>query len=126
LEGVSRERASRKIASGRSNLFSDGVHNRSEEKEKEVWEIQKAATLLDIDLRKAVELVGRRYGLRLPKRVLMAEYDDKDGDLYIRFDEARSPRGEPTEDGLVLVHREKGRIVGIEILDMAELEAAES
>lgn len=71
-------------------------------------------------------MVGRRYDLRLPKKVLMADYDDKQGDLYIRFDEASSPRGEPTEDGLVLVHREKGRIVGIEILDLAGLEEAES
>jgi uncharacterized protein YuzE len=107
------------------NLFIDGLHDRSEAKEKEVWKIQKAATLLDIDLRKAIELVGRRYGLKLPKKVLMADYDDKRRDLYIRFDGASSPRGEPTEDGLVLVHREKGKIVGIEILDLSELQRAE-
>jgi len=56
----------------------------------------------------------------------MADYGDKEGDFYIRFDEASSPRGEPTEDGLVLVHREKGSIVGIEILGLAELEAADA
>jgi len=54
----------------------------------------------------------------------MADYDDKEENLYVRFDEASIPRGGPTEGGLVLVHRDNGkRIVGIEILDLAELEA---
>jgi hypothetical protein len=58
------------------------------------------------------------------KKVIMADYDDKEENLYVRFDEASIPRGGPTEGGLVLVHRDNGkRIVGIEILDLAELEA---
>ena len=51
----------------------------------------------------------------------MADYDDKQGSLYIRFREAKRPEGEPTDDGLVIVQSEKSRIVGIEILDLAEL-----
>ena len=84
-------------------------------------EIQKATTLLDIDLRSVIDKVRRRYGLRLPTRVIMADYDDKEGDLYIRFREGNHPEGEPTGDGLVIVHRGQGRIVGIEILDLAKL-----
>jgi uncharacterized protein YuzE len=51
----------------------------------------------------------------------MADYDDKEGDLYIRFREGRHPEGEPTSDGAVIIHRDKGRIAGIEILDLAKL-----
>ena len=51
----------------------------------------------------------------------MADYDDKGGDLYVRFAEAKNPEGDPTDDGLVIVHRDGSRIVGIEILDLAEL-----
>lgn len=51
----------------------------------------------------------------------MADYDDKEGDLYVRFEEAKHTEGDPTGDGLVIVHRDKGRIVGIEVLKLAEL-----
>lgn len=51
----------------------------------------------------------------------MADYDDKEGDLYIRFQAAKRPEGEPTDDGLIVVHRDKNHIVGIEILNLAEL-----
>lgn len=51
----------------------------------------------------------------------MADYDDKEGDLYIRFKEAKHTEGEPTEDGLIIVHRDKESITAIEILNLAEL-----
>jgi len=51
----------------------------------------------------------------------MADYDDKEGDLYVRFQEGTRPEGEPSSDGLVVVYREKGRVVGIEVLNLAEL-----
>jgi uncharacterized protein YuzE len=51
----------------------------------------------------------------------MADYDDKEGDLYVRFHEGTHSEGEPTSDGLVVVYRDKGRIVGIEVLNLAEL-----
>ena len=62
-----------------------------------------------------------KYHLSVPSKVLMADYDDKEGDLYIRFEEAKHAEGDPTDDGLVVVHRNKRRIVGIEILNIAEL-----
>ena len=57
----------------------------------------------------------------MPSKVIMADYDDKEGDLYIRFKEASHTEGEPTEDGLVIVHRDGESIAAIEILDLAEL-----
>ncbi len=52
----------------------------------------------------------------------MADYDDKEGDLYIRFVESDHTEGEPTDDGLVVVHRDnKNNIAAIEILDLSEL-----
>jgi hypothetical protein len=65
--------------------------------------------------------VKRRYGVRLPAKVLMADYDDKEGDLYIRFQEGTLPEGEPSSDGLIVVYRDKARIVGLEVLNLAEL-----
>jgi hypothetical protein len=51
----------------------------------------------------------------------MADYYDKEGDLYIRFKEAAHTEGEPTDDGLVIVYRAKNAIDAIEILDLEEL-----
>jgi hypothetical protein len=56
----------------------------------------------------SIEIASLTTNLKPPKKVIMADYDDKEGDFYTRFDEASSPRGEPTKDGLALVHREKG------------------
>ena len=52
----------------------------------------------------------------------MADYDDKEGDLYIRFKEVRQKEGQPTKDGLVIVYEDdKNHIVALEILNLAEL-----
>jgi hypothetical protein len=86
-----------------------------------VSEIQKASALLDIDLREVLEKIKRRYGLRLPPRVLMADYD-KAGDLYIRFRGADRTEGEPTDDGLVIVHYDQqSRLAAVEILSLPDL-----
>lgn len=65
--------------------------------------------------------VKRKYRLAIPSKVVMVDYDDKEGDLYIRFREALRTEGEPTDDGLVIVHRDKSGIVAIEILNLGEL-----
>lgn len=51
----------------------------------------------------------------------MADYDDREGDLYIRFKEAQHTEGEPMDDGLVIVHRDKSRIIAIEIVNLSKL-----
>lgn len=52
----------------------------------------------------------------------MADYDEKEGDLYIRFSEAEHTESEPSKDGLVIVHRDrKNAVAAIEILNLTEL-----
>ena len=78
-------------------------------------------SLPDIDLRKVVESVRQRYALPIPSKVLMADYDEEEGDLYVRFRESRRTSGTPTDDGLVIVHRDGKGIASIEILGVAQL-----
>lgn len=68
-----------------------------------------------------MEKLRRKYGLRIPSKVVMADYDDKEGDLYIRFREAEHTEGEPTDDGLVIAHNDKKGIAAVEILGLEEL-----
>ena len=72
-------------------------------------------------MKKVLGRVKQRYRLRLPSKVIMADYDDREGDLYLRFREAEHPEGHPTEDGLVIVHTDKKGTVALEILNLAEL-----
>jgi hypothetical protein len=59
----------------------------------------------------------RKYGLKLPRKVITVDYGDDLGDLFIRFKHAKSTEGEPTEDGQVILHYGKKKdIVAIEIL----------
>ena len=70
-----------------------------------------------------LDRLRRRYRARIPTRVIMADYDDKEGDLYLRFSEAERTEGEPSDDGLVIFHRDrkKNALVAVEILKLAEL-----
>jgi len=58
--------------------------------------------------------------LPIPSKVLMADYDEE-GDLYVRFREAKRTDGVPTGDGLVIVHRDDKGIASIEIMDVSAL-----
>ncbi len=62
----------------------------------------------------------RKYHLAITSKVVMVDYDAKEGDLYIRFKEAKHTEGEPSEDGLVIFHRDRDTIAAIEILDLAD------
>ncbi|HVC26525.1 MAG TPA: DUF2283 domain-containing protein [Nitrososphaerales archaeon] len=69
-----------------------------------------------------LEKVRTRYGLRLPSKVLMADYDAKEGDLYIRFREAKRTEGEPTDDGLVIAHYDlQKRLAAVEVIRLSDL-----
>ncbi len=69
-----------------------------------------------------LEKVRKKYRLHIPSKVIMADYDDKEGDLYIRFREAKHTEGEPTDDGLLIVHRDiENHLVAIEVLNLTEL-----
>ena len=56
----------------------------------------------------------------------MADYDADEGDLYIKFSEAEHTEGEPSNDGLVIVHYDSSdAIAAIEILNLADLWVSE-
>ncbi len=70
-----------------------------------------------------IEKVEAKYGLRLPRKVVMIDYDEEDGSLYIRFKNVDHTEGEPTTDGRVIVHYEpqSNKIAAIEILNITQL-----
>lgn len=69
-----------------------------------------------------MEITERKYGLKLPRKVIRLDYGDDVGDLYIRFKHARHTEGEPTDDGQVIVHYDENQMVAaIEILDITTL-----
>jgi uncharacterized protein YuzE len=54
--------------------------------------------------------------------VVLVDYGDDVGDLYIRFKHAMHAEGEPTDDGQVIVHYDESRdIAAIEILDITNI-----
>lgn len=84
--------------------------------------MQKVETLLDIDVKKVLERVEEKYGLKLPRKVITIDYGDDVGDLFIRFKHATSTEGEPTGDGQVILHYDKNEaLAAIEILDITTL-----
>jgi uncharacterized protein YuzE len=69
-----------------------------------------------------LEKVEKRYGLKLPRKVVTVDYGDDVGDLFVRFRYVEHTEGEPTEDGRVIVHYdEKGRIAAVEITNITTL-----
>ena len=60
--------------------------------------VQKAKTLLDIDVRSVLERVEAKYGVRLPRRVITIDYGGDVGDLFVRFRHAEYAEGEAAED----------------------------
>jgi len=69
-----------------------------------------------------LEITERKYGLKLPRKVITLDYGDDVGDLYIRFKHARHTEGEPTDDGRVIVHYDENQdVAAIEILDITTL-----
>jgi len=73
-------------------------------------------------VKKVLERIEKRYGLKLPRKVITLDYGDDVGDLFIRFKHARATEGEPTEDGQVILHFDDRRdIVAIEILSITTL-----
>ena len=73
-------------------------------------------------MRKVLEKVEKRYGLKLPRKVVTVDYGDDVGDLFVRFRHVERMEGEPTEDGRVIVHYdERGRIAAVEITNITTL-----
>ena len=73
-------------------------------------------------MRRVLEKVEKRYGLKLPRKVVTVDYGDDVGDLFVRFRYVEHTEGEPTEDGRVIVHYDKrGNVVAVEITDITSL-----
>jgi len=69
-----------------------------------------------------LEITERKYGIKLPRKVITLDYGDDVGDLYIRFKHARHTEGEPTDDGRAIVHYDENQdVAAIEILDITTL-----
>lgn len=69
-----------------------------------------------------LEKAEKKYGLKLPRKVITVDYGDDVGDLFIRFKHTKSTEGEPTEDGQVILHYDKNEaIAAIEILNIITL-----
>ena len=84
--------------------------------------VRKVETLLDIDVRRVLERVAEKYGLKLPGKVVTVDYGDDVGDLFVRFRHVEHADGEPTTDGRVIVYYDKrGNVVAVEITDITTL-----
>ena len=69
-----------------------------------------------------LEQVEAKYSLKLPRTVTTIDYDEGIGDLYIRFKNADTTEGEPTNDGKTIIHYDKkGKIAAVEITDITTL-----
>jgi len=69
-----------------------------------------------------LEKVEKKYGLKLPRRVITIDFGEDVGDLFVRFTHAEHTEGEATADGKVIVHYDKkGKIAAIEITDITTL-----
>ena len=73
-------------------------------------------------MRKVLERVEKRYGLKLPRKVVTVDYGCDAGDLFVRFRHVERMEGEPREDGRVIVHYDgRGRIAAVEMTDITTL-----
>ena len=54
---------------------------------------------MEIDLKEVIERIEQRYGVRLPRRIVMVDYGEDVGDLFIKFSHEKIVDGEVTQDG---------------------------
>ena len=68
-----------------------------------------------MDVRIVIEQLEAKYDMKLPRKVITIDYDEKENDLYIRFKNAEATEGEPTCDGkTILFYDKKGKIAAVE------------
>ena len=66
--------------------------------------------------------IEKKYGLKLPRKVITIDYGDDVGDLFIRFKHAKNTEGEPTNDGKIIIQYDENKnIATIEIVDITTL-----
>ena len=85
--------------------------------------VQKVDSIIKLNLKTILEKVEERYGLKLSRKIIMVDYDEKLGSLFIKFKHSDIIDGEPTSDGLVILHYGKGdELIAIEILDITKIQ----
>ncbi|MFI5421992.1 MAG: hypothetical protein ACHQ1H_13590 [Nitrososphaerales archaeon] len=101
-------------------FYKNCLLNKQESQKQEVREATATNTILDLDLKQILASIQKKYGLKMPKRVVAVDYDEK-GDLCIRFKHTEAPQGGPASDGRVIFFydgRNKRDPVAVEILDV--------
>jgi hypothetical protein len=100
--------------------LNDSLPYKYQEEEQEISSITATRTILDLDVRKILASVENRYRIKLPTAVVALDYGSR-GDLYVRFEHAEKPIGEPTKDGLaVFFYDSTDRLVALEILSLSK------
>jgi len=83
------------------------------------------ASLLELDLKKILDLIERKYNIKLPKRVIEVYLDDTHDLLFIRFKEPQGiEAGEPLPTRIIatiFIEEKTGEITALEIVGLSDL-----
>lgn len=82
-------------------------------------------SLLDLDLRKILVLIERKYSIKLPKKVIEVYLDDTHDLLFVRFKEPQGiETGEPLPTraiATIFIEEKTGEITALEIVGLSDL-----
>jgi len=83
------------------------------------------ASLLDLDLKKIIDGIESRCGIKLPREVIEVYLDREQDLLFIRFREPKSIEvGEPLSTKAVVTiftDEESGKVTAIEVISLEDL-----
>jgi len=83
------------------------------------------ASLLDLDLKKIIDGIESRCGIKLPREVIEVYFDREQDLLFIRFREPKSIEvGEPLSTKAVVTiftDEESGEVTAIEVISLEDL-----
>ena len=83
------------------------------------------ASLLDLDLKKIIDGIESRCGIKLPREVIEVYFDREQDLLFIRFREPKSIEvGEPLSTKAVVTiftDEESGEVTAIEVIGLEDL-----
>ena len=84
-----------------------------------------AKSLLDIDLKKLLRLIGERTGVKLPRDVIETHLDTEHDLLFIRFREPRGVKiGEPLPLKMpitLFTEEDTGEVTALEVIGISKL-----
>ncbi|MCC5997548.1 MAG: hypothetical protein LM573_00555 [Thermofilum sp.] len=83
------------------------------------------ASLLELDLKKILDLIERKYSIKLPKKVIEVYLDDTHDLLFVRFKEPQGiEAGEPLPTrtiATIFIEDRTGEITALEIVGLSDL-----